>query len=93
MQASKKKGGGPGPLSDSDLIGNEHLSEPSVDYSKQPTTLVVFELEEAEGGTLLSVVESGFDGIPVSRRLEVFRMNSKGWDEQMQNIDRHVATH
>src|SRR5437868_15401136 len=35
--------------------------EPSVDYSKEPTTLVVFELQEVEGGTLLSVVESGFD--------------------------------
>ncbi len=66
--------------------------EPSVDYSKEPTTLVVFELKEVEGGTLLSVVETGFDGIPPSRRLEAFRMNSGGWDEQMKNIETHVAT-
>ena len=38
--------------------------EPSVDYSKEPTTLVVFELTGVEGGTLLSVVESGFDSVP-----------------------------
>src|ERR1700722_13030092 len=38
--------------------------DPKVDYSQQPTTLVVFELEEGEGGTSLSVVESGFDKIP-----------------------------
>ena len=67
-------------------------ADPSVDYSKEPTTLVVFELEEVEGGTLLTVVESGFDNIPPSRRLEAFRMNSDGWDEQMKNIEKHVAT-
>jgi uncharacterized protein YndB with AHSA1/START domain len=66
--------------------------DPSVDYSQEPTTLVVFELQEVEGGTLLSVVESGFDAIPPSRRLDAFRMNSGGWDEQMKNIETHVAT-
>ena len=66
--------------------------DPSVDYSKEPTTLVEFELKEVEGGTLLTVVESGFDSIPPSRRLEAFRMNSGGWDEQMKNIEKHVAT-
>ena len=66
--------------------------DPSVDYSKEPTTLVVFELKEIEGGTLLSVVESGFDNVPLSRRLEAFRMNSGGWDEQVKNIERHVTT-
>ncbi len=66
--------------------------DPTVDYSEEPTTLVVFELEEVEGGTLLTVVESGFDKIPPSRRLEAFRMNSNGWDQQMKNIENHVTT-
>jgi len=66
--------------------------DPSVDYSTEPTTLVVFELKDIEGGTLLSVIESGFDNVPVSRRLEAFRMNSGGWDEQVKNIERHVTT-
>jgi uncharacterized protein YndB with AHSA1/START domain len=61
------------------------------DYSQEPTTLVVFELADAEGGTLLSVVESGFDKVPPERRMEAFRMNSGGWDEQVQNIARHVT--
>ena len=65
--------------------------DPSVDYSKEPTTLVVFELADAPGGTLLKLVESGFDAIPAARRAEAFRMNSGGWDAQMQNIARHVA--
>ena len=67
--------------------------DPSTDYSQEQPTLVEFELEEVEGGTLLRLVESGFDKIPaVRRRLEAFRMNSGGWDEQMKNIEKHVAT-
>ena len=65
--------------------------EPSVDYSHEPTTLVVFELEEAEGGTLLTLVESGLDNIPLERRATVFRLNTSGWDEQIRNIEKHVA--
>jgi uncharacterized protein YndB with AHSA1/START domain len=64
--------------------------EPTVDYSKEPTTLVEFKLEEAEGGTRLTLVESGFDSIPEHRRAEAFRMNDQGWTEQMENIRRHV---
>jgi uncharacterized protein YndB with AHSA1/START domain len=65
--------------------------DPAVDYSQEPTTLVVFELEEGEGGTSLSVVESGFDKIPAERRATAFRMNASGWEEQMRNIEKHVA--
>jgi uncharacterized protein YndB with AHSA1/START domain len=64
----------------------------AVDYSKEPSTLVVFELKEAKGGILLTVVESGFDQIPPARRDEAFRMNSGGWTIQMANIEKHVAT-
>jgi uncharacterized protein YndB with AHSA1/START domain len=67
--------------------------DPKVDYSNEPTTLVTFELEETAEGTLLRLVESGFDAIPAHRRTEAFRMNSSGWDEQMKNIDNYVATH
>lgn len=69
-----------------------HAVDAGVDYSQEPTTLVEFELKEAEGGTLLSIVESGFDRIPVERRLHAFRMNSGGWDQQMTNIEKHVAS-
>jgi len=65
--------------------------DPAVDYSKEPTTLVVFELEEVEGGVTLSVVESGLDEIPLDRRASVFRLNSSGWDQQMENVKKHVA--
>jgi len=65
--------------------------DPALDYSQEPTTLVVFELKEVEGGTLLTVVESGLDKIPLARRADVFRMNTSGWIEQMQNIEQHVG--
>ena len=66
--------------------------DPAIDYSAEPTTLVRFELEDMHGGTLLRVVESGFDGIPAQRRLKAFRMNSRGWDEQMNNIETYLGT-
>jgi uncharacterized protein YndB with AHSA1/START domain len=65
--------------------------DPHADYSSEPTTLVVFELREVAGGTELTVVESGFDRIPLARRAEAFRMNDGGWTEQVQNIDRYVS--
>ena len=65
--------------------------EKGVDYSSEPPTLVTFELQDADGGTLLSVAESGFDKVPPHRRLSAFRMNSEGWEQQMKNIERHVA--
>jgi uncharacterized protein YndB with AHSA1/START domain len=66
--------------------------DPAVDYSPEPTTLVVFELKEVDGDTLLTVVESGLDKIPLARRADVFRMNSSGWNDQMTNIEKHVGT-
>jgi uncharacterized protein YndB with AHSA1/START domain len=66
--------------------------DPKVDYSQEPTTLVEFELKDANGGTLLTVVESGLDKIPLARRADVFRMNSSGWDQQMENVKKHVKT-
>ncbi|MFW0890273.1 UNVERIFIED_CONTAM: SRPBCC family protein [Pseudomonas sp. JL1] len=65
--------------------------EPQVDYSQEPETRVQFELEDMDGGTLLKVVESGFNGIPEARRLKAFRMDSRGWDEQMANIETFLA--
>lgn len=64
--------------------------DPVVDFSKEPTTLVEFRLEATAGGTILTLVESGFDQIPPGRRAEAFRMNEKGWSGQLENIRRYV---
>lgn len=65
--------------------------DPKKDYSDEPTTLVVFELEEIAEGTRIRIIESGFDAIPLERRAEAFRMNSGGWAQQVQNIARYVG--
>lgn len=65
--------------------------DPKVDYSSEPTTLVEFWLEDGDGGTTLTIVESGFDRIPLARRAEAFRMNDSGWTGQVRNIERHVS--
>ena len=72
------------------LTWHPYAIDPAVDYSGEPSTLVEFTLEETATGTLLRVVESGFDKIPAHRRAEAFRMNEGGWEHQMQNIAHHV---
>jgi hypothetical protein len=62
-----------------------------VDYSAEPTTLVEFILEETEGGTAVTIVESGFDRIPLARRAEAFRMDDQGWTGQIKNLVRYVS--
>ncbi len=69
--------------------------DPNVDYSGEPRTLIEFTLDEVDvgtptAGTLLRVVESGFDGIPASRRTVAFEMNGKGWTSQLVNIKKYV---
>jgi len=64
----------------------------AVDYDKEIPTLVTFTLADAPGNrTLLTVVESGFDNVPPQRRLEAFRMNTRGWETQMEKLSRHVS--
>ena len=68
-----------------------YATDVTVDYSSEPTTLVEFRLDEADQGTVLTIVESGFDRIPLARRAEAFRMNDGGWTAQAKNIERHVS--
>ena len=48
-------------------------------------------LEAVAEGTRLTVVESGFDQLPAARRDEAFRMNDRGWAQQLGNLQQHVA--
>jgi uncharacterized protein YndB with AHSA1/START domain len=59
----------------------------TIDYDKEHPTLVEFTIEDHAPGILLRVVESGFNEIPDARRQKAFKMNSRGWDEQMGNIE------
>jgi len=64
----------------------------TTDYSTEEPTLVEFRLTPQNGGTLLTVTESGFEHVPAHRRDEAFRMNDRGWTGQMTNIARHVGS-
>jgi len=61
-----------------------------VDYSREAMTLVTFTLEPAEGGTLLTVVESGFDALPIARRTDAFEANDEGWGLMLRVIEKYV---
>lgn len=61
-----------------------------VNPEDEPTTLVEFELAEAPEGTLLTIVESGFEKVPEQRKLRAFRMNEGGWSVQLENMKKYV---
>jgi uncharacterized protein YndB with AHSA1/START domain len=65
--------------------------DPGVDYSKEPKTLVELTLSEADGGTLLKIVETGFDAVPLARRAKAFEMNTHGWEMQSRQIEKYLA--
>jgi uncharacterized protein YndB with AHSA1/START domain len=65
--------------------------DPGVDYSREPTTLVAFELQEVAGGTELTITESGFDRIPLERRAKAFAANDEGWSAQARLIEKYLA--
>ena len=65
--------------------------DPKIDYSKEPTTLVEFRLEETASGTVVTITESGFDKLPSSRRAEAFRMNEAGWVGQAKKLATYVS--
>ena len=56
----------------------------------EPMTLVEFHLAEEDGGTRVTVVESGFDRIDVVRRAKVFDENTQGWELQLVSLRRYA---
>jgi uncharacterized protein YndB with AHSA1/START domain len=64
----------------------------AIDYSSEPMTLVTFTLEPAEGGTLLTVVESGFDALPLARRSDAFEANDQGWALMLGVVQKYVQS-
>jgi uncharacterized protein YndB with AHSA1/START domain len=65
--------------------------EKGVDYSAEPTTLIVFVLEETEDGVMLTVTESGFDQIPLARRVRAFTANEQGWGMVLKLIEEYFG--
>jgi uncharacterized protein YndB with AHSA1/START domain len=65
--------------------------EPGVDYGEEPMTLVTFELDEVSEGTQLTITESGFDRIPLARRVAAFEADREGWEMQTRLIEKYLA--
>ena len=65
--------------------------ERGVDYSIEPTTLIVFTLEEVTDGVMLTVTESGFDRIPLARRTKAFTANEQGWGMMLKVIEEYLV--
>lgn len=66
--------------------------ESAIDDPAIARTLVEFRLEAIPGGTRLTITESGFASVPDPRRIEMFRENTRGWNEQAENIAAYVES-
>lgn len=64
--------------------------DPTVDYSAEPMTLVEFVLEDVRDGVMLTVTESGFDGIPLARRAGAFTGNEEGWSKVVHLVEKYL---
>lgn len=61
------------------------------DLSNEPMTLVTFTLEDADGGTRVTVTETGFDQLFASRRARAFGENESGWKIQIPALERYLS--
>jgi uncharacterized protein YndB with AHSA1/START domain len=72
------------------LRWHPYAIDPDTDYSSEPMTLITFALKAVDGGTHLTLTESGFENIPMERRAEAFQMNDGGWTAQMKLIETYL---
>jgi uncharacterized protein YndB with AHSA1/START domain len=70
-----------------------HAVERGKDYSREPKTLVSFELRDVDGGVELTVTESGFDRVPLERRAKAFTNNEQGWGVVVHLVQKYLALH
>jgi uncharacterized protein YndB with AHSA1/START domain len=57
----------------------------------EPPTTVEFRLADAEGGTTVTVTESGFDRISLEKRAVKFKDNDQGWAGQLVSLAKHLS--
>ncbi len=67
-----------------------HMDDQQEVQEDWPWTLVEFRLEPHQGGTRVTITESGFDRLPAEVRDNNYRQNERGWEEQTRNIAAHV---
>jgi uncharacterized protein YndB with AHSA1/START domain len=68
-----------------------HWHPGAVINTDEPPTRVEFLLADAEGGTTVTVIESGFERLSLAKRAAAFEDNNKGWAEQLDNLTRYLV--
>ena len=63
---------------------------PDEDPDGNTMTLVEFHLQDADGGTRLTITESGFERVPAAHRAKAFTDNEGGWAMQVQLIAKYL---
>ena len=64
---------------------------PAAAGSRDVRTLVAFVLEDVSNGTLLTITESGFEGISPDRRGRALDANEQGWHAQTKLLEKYLA--
>lgn len=67
-----------------------HEIDPPANGQSTCEMLVEFILKPDGRGTHLTIIESGFDGIPAPQGEEIRKRNDGGWTEQIRNIRAYV---
>lgn len=67
--------------------------EPGATLTPETSTLVEFALEAVDGGTAVTITESGFERIPLAKRAQAFQGNQEGWGHQARLLDTYVQRH
>lgn len=79
------------PMSHFSFRWHPGAEEAAPDAPHEQMTTVTFELKDVPGGVLLTIVESGFDRIPLERRAKAFADNEGGWEMQIKLIEKYLA--
>jgi len=56
----------------------------------EPATSVTFRLDPISTGTRLVIAETGFAALSDKNRIDMFKENTNGWNEQAQNLAAYV---
>jgi len=64
----------------------------SIDAATEPTTLVEFTVEPVDGGTQVTITESGFVDVPAHRRERAFMMYHAAWTGQAAQLAAYIET-
>lgn len=63
-----------------------YVEKTDLDLLQEPWLLMEYHLKEVDGGTQLTIIETGFEKLNAAIQDEARRGNEGGWDYQLNNI-------